>query len=596
MGAGKQQRAIDLNNFVHLSFERTSAAPEVSAAVQRIFCEMEGAGKAPDPAKPTLRDKLKDHIQVVLLELFAVYCVDPTRFIAYSRDRNWYSELRKKPIRYEGVRARFKHEYTTRVVDFLHSRGYIENVGPRPDREDPSRARRSRMRATEKLFVMMNGEHDVTLPMIKFHPDRETIILKGKKPKSFWDRNLKKVIQPPAKIIQYRDNAETRQMRDNLKVINEAIDRNVILLEVPDSELPVIISKMREGKDREFNDKYKSQSIDFTSKSLVRIFNNGNFQEGGRFYGGWWINLPSEYRHFIRIDGKDVVECDYSGMHFSMMYGELGLPVPEDDHYHLADFLPGRYRKAFKKVMNIVINALSYQSAIRAIKNQKDPDLKVLADSHVDTEEVVRLFKEKHSPISKFFHSGHGRRLQCLDSQIAEKVMLAFAKHNCAILPIHDSFVVHFGQEKFLREQMDVAFREVLGFACEVKLEYNSLTDDPKLHIPTCKCPDEANCNCTELKALGISPKSSLYWGLMFAHWNETQKRLRAKAKLMQKEGIDPFEIEESTGRYRFLSDEPDYSDLLRVAIENGEPVSISVHPSSPRLDMKCFMVDQETP
>jgi hypothetical protein len=272
------------------------------------------------------------------------------------------------------------------------------------------------------------------------------------------------------------------------------------------------------------------------------------------------------------------------------------LPVPEDYHYHLSGFPPGRYRKGFKKVMNIVINALSYQSAIRAIKNQKDPDLKVLADSHVDTEEVVRLFKEKHSPISKFFHSGHGRRLQCLDSQIAEKVMLAFAKHNCAILPIHDSFVVHFGQEKFLKEQMGVAFREVLGFSCEAKLEYNSLTDDPKVHIPICNCPDEAKCTCTELKALGISPKSSLYWGLMFAHWNETQKRLRAKAKLMQKEGIDPFEIEESTGSYRFLSDEPDYSDLLRVAIENGEPVSISVHPSSPRLDTKCFMVDQETP
>ena len=32
--------------------------------------------------------------------------------------------------------------------------------------------------------------------------------------------------------------------------------------------------------------------IDVTQKRLRRIFNNGSFQQGGRFYGGWWQNIP----------------------------------------------------------------------------------------------------------------------------------------------------------------------------------------------------------------------------------------------------------------------------------------------------------------
>ena len=35
-----------------------------------------------------------------------------------------------------------------------------------------------------------------------------------------------------------------------------------------------------------------------------------------------------------------------------------------------------------------------------------------------------------------------GNKLQYEDSQIAEKVMLQFAKQDIAILPVHDSFVI----------------------------------------------------------------------------------------------------------------------------------------------------------
>ena len=56
-----------------------------------------------------------------------------------------------------------------------------------------------------------------------------------------------------------------------------------------------------------------------------------------------------------------------------------------------------------------------------------------------------------HEPIAHHFYTGVGLRLQRLDSDIAEKVLLHFAQSGIAILPLHDSFLMHNGYEPSLR-------------------------------------------------------------------------------------------------------------------------------------------------
>jgi len=51
-----------------------------------------------------------------------------------------------------------------------------------------------------------------------------------------------------------------------------------------------------------------------------------------------------------------------------------------------------------------------------------------------------------------------GLRLQRFDSDIAEKVLLHFAKSGIAILPLHDSFLMHNGYEASLKPIMRFAF------------------------------------------------------------------------------------------------------------------------------------------
>ena len=50
-----------------------------------------------------------------------------------------------------------------------------------------------------------------------------------------------------------------------------------------------------------------------------------------------------------------------------------------------------------------------------------------------------------------------------MDSDIAEKVLVHFAKQGVAILPLHDSFLMHSGYETSLEPIMKSAFEEVVG-------------------------------------------------------------------------------------------------------------------------------------
>ena len=68
-----------------------------------------------------------------------------------------------------------------------------------------------------------------------------------------------------------------------------------------------------------------------------------------------------------------------------------------------------------------------------------------------------------HQPIKHHFYTGVGLRLQRLDSDVAEKVMLHFAQSYIAILPLHDSFLMHDGHENSLKKVMRDAFENVIS-------------------------------------------------------------------------------------------------------------------------------------
>ena len=70
---------------------------------------------------------------------------------------------------------------------------------------------------------------------------------------------------------------------------------------------------------------------------------------------------------------------------------------------------------------------------------------------------------DKHEPIKDSFFCGMGNRLQFRDSQLAEQIMLHFAKRDIPVLPVHDSFIIIRGLYSELVNAMHEVFEKMFG-------------------------------------------------------------------------------------------------------------------------------------
>ncbi|TPL51612.1 hypothetical protein [Mesorhizobium sp. B2-4-6] len=228
---------------------------------------------------------------------------------------------------------------------------------------------------------------------------------------------------------------------------------------------------MQKRKDRgedEFGSfQHGSCLIDLASaNSLYRVFNDGSFDHGGRFYGGWWQNVPKEYRRFITINGVPTVEIDFSSMQPAMLYAKIGQQI-EGDAYAIDGF-PSELRPLVKTATLKMINA---PGRIQAPSRPALPE-------GISWKGLQQAILDKHEPIAEYFRSGEGIRLQRLDSDIAENVIMRMMNRGIPVLPIHDSFIVatEYGDE--LSGVMLDAYRERMGGMRISAKRSASLVDD----------------------------------------------------------------------------------------------------------------------
>ncbi|MBK6741721.1 MAG: hypothetical protein IPG66_01615 [Hydrogenophilales bacterium] len=418
-----------------------SEYPEVGRIVSDLNTEILRHRKNINPlARNTGQQAVKKHLRVLILDLYvASKCPNPWRGISkHKPDYQKKSRYRKIFLTYD---------YLIPLIDDLTELGYIEqHLGFHP--HDGRPGFRTRIRATSKLLELIEspdiGLNNIIneagmLKVIVDNPaaERETIILR--------DDNKHPV--------EYEDTNETITMRKNLQILNNHIAKARITLHVTDKQF-VALEQILSGKENE-----DSEHIDFSRKSLVRVF-NGDFEHGGRFYGGWWIGLPKEYRKYIEINHKNTVEVDYSAHHLRILYALDGL-IPPDDAYNW-DGCPYE-RDILKQVFLIMINAKNRKSTVKACSFKKVPE----ADAIVESLEVY------HNQIAHHFHSGIGTYLQYRDSLVAEQVMLRMKDLGAIVLPVHDSFIVRNSYEDELKQVMENVFVEQFGIKAKHKTKDN---------------------------------------------------------------------------------------------------------------------------
>jgi hypothetical protein len=406
----------------------------LNAAVEMLAGEIEALEGRARKRTQAEAVRFRVAIRVLLLNLFAAWSLDPLTKLGISLDANAYSgtsRYRNPHLTYRQFEAAFRG---------LEALGFLKITNPGYQFKAIGEGQVTRVVATDKLASLFSEQVKFS-PMDELpSPTRETILLRDSS----------------GRLMEYDDTEDAIRMRNNLARINYVLRRNWPDIEISREEWVHLQERLKAKEDR--------VPIDLGNRYLYRVFNDGSFQMGGRFYGGWWQNVPSDIRPYIRINGKLTVEIDYSSLHPRMLFAMEGLEAP-DDLYDVG--LDPTFRDAVKQTFNAMINAPSNR-----INPVSSFDADATGMSWPEFRETVR---QGFGPIAKYFGTGEGIRLQRLDSDILEKVMLHFAEHDIPCLPIHDSVIMHHGYAEELEDVMGRAFEDMTGILGRVKGKLTSV-------------------------------------------------------------------------------------------------------------------------
>ena len=391
--------------------------------------------QSPKVGNPVIRKK---HLTVVLANLYFTWVDDPDKYIGYYRMSNRY----KARSMYNILNI---STVLIQIADNLIDQKYINykngfnSFGPRT----------ARMRANNKLIKLFT-QFKLQPNIVELLPSTPCIILK--------DNNKEK--------MDYAITKELECLRTSLVRYNNLLRKTHIA--IPHYPKEGII------RSKGIKISYSPQN-----KFVRRIFNNGSFKEGGRFYGGFWQKIPKEYRAGIHINGQPVLEFDYSGLHIHLLYA-LENKDCTGDPYSLQHprYSDEELRPYLKQLLLIMLNCRNQKQVLNAVRNAIQWDNQLSSYSAFNHGEFIELLSKKHKPIQKYLYSGYGITLQNTDATIAHNIIETFTKRDIPVLCVHDSFICcsYHGEE--LTKEMHRAYKSIPS-SKELSLTYKGT--DPHL-------------------------------------------------------------------------------------------------------------------
>ena len=243
------------------------------------------------------------HLKIMVLNLWCVWRKDKKKYLFVSRDKLFYSTFLK---RYNPNGYSFK---SVVVMDALIECKFIEiKIG----QYRAKLKRRSRIRAKPKLINEIVKKFKIEPTVIQLARNTECIVLRDEEKND----------------VEYKETKRIKEMRNGLIEYNNLLRRTHI--DIP--TFPIAGVKQKSGISFKIN--FESDTDKFTK----RIFSNKSWKDGGRFYGGWWQQVPNRkirWRNNIRINNRPTTEIDFSGLHIVFLYAKKKInywseiPFPE---------------------------------------------------------------------------------------------------------------------------------------------------------------------------------------------------------------------------------------------------------------------------
>ena len=284
------------------------------------------------------------------------------------------------------------------------------------------------LKAGPKLLSRIE-RFEITRADMGHAPEEEVLVLRAPK------RHSNSI----AEYQEYEDDKATLALRQQMTDINAWLDTADITCSLP--------------------------QVDPAHRRLRRIFNNSDFAQGGRLYGGFWQAMSSDERQeHILIEGDCCVELDYGQMSLAILYGLTGTKPPEGDLYDLsAEGIPTDYRKGIKTVIQALINSSK-------VPTKMPKGVRKLIPSRYTIKDILEAVARKHPAIYPQMTSGIGMQLFRKESDILVDVLETLRSEGIVALPVHDAVIVmdehHLQATKIMKE----VFEGHTGITPEVTL------------------------------------------------------------------------------------------------------------------------------
>jgi len=276
----------------------TTDSPTLLAFLETLCADLSLQEERKRLRRQEAQDRFEASIKSIVLDLFRAHLSDPALEVGIGTGSNYLQNMSTSRYGASFISARTLND----AMKALQKNGLVAQSTPYWHDPAGKNSRTARFMPTPELLrkLVQTGATAVDL---RRHQSAEGIRLKDN------DKDL----------VEYGDNAFAAAARDRLRTVNDMLTNHWADLALSDAQLASEAEHIRGTRDEE-----ASQSFDFAARTVYRVFNNNDWQQGGRFYGAWWISCPSKLRPHILIDGKRTVEVDYSGLHAAMLYAEAG--------------------------------------------------------------------------------------------------------------------------------------------------------------------------------------------------------------------------------------------------------------------------------
>ena len=392
------------------------------------------------------RQSFQRSVSILVKDALISHATHPYAPVPISKRPETYGSSN---IEYRGVPFRMHVEY---VYPALLAMGYLQVVKRGYLDRSQGKGKREIYSATDKLIDVFKFDEPIgtwfsndTLAT-RLTVSNRSVPVSPPVVVSIKNDQLKDVHIPP-------ETKAHKVIRSRVKRLNECLKQYWIDLKLT----PEQWDEMSRGwKDK--NGDY--HTLNLTKRSLYRVFHDDKLKTGGRFYGGWWQEIPSKFRQHIIVDGKETIECDFSGLHPSILYAKEKHPIPADPYGPIAG---PKHRDIIKRCFNAMLNSKS-----RTTRAPKEIDIRPTGMKWSEIVEQIELF---HAPIKHHFFTSAGMWLMREDSELAETIMFEyFDLPHQFCLPVHDSFIVHHAWEQDLQDKMTAVFIAKYGVKPEIKV------------------------------------------------------------------------------------------------------------------------------